>query len=143
MILWLPVMLGAGDHRLVRAARCGDVERLPARLRRAGGAGAGDAGRGAGRRDVVTIGGIAMALGCGLIWWRAESVAAPVLARPAMVAFEAKVERVEQLPARELVRLTLAPVADAGLPPRVRSIWPGEGRPEGVGAARRSGCARG
>ncbi|MFD1035062.1 ComEC/Rec2 family competence protein [Sphingomonas hankookensis] len=59
----------------------------------------------------VTVAGMLAMLGCTLVWWRAERVAAPVLARPVVVAFTGDVERVEPLPARELVRLTLAPVA--------------------------------
>ncbi len=69
---------------------------------------------------VVGVGALAMALGLGLVWWRAERVAAPILSRPTIAAFTAEIERVEALPARELVRLTLAPVAGSGLPPRVR-----------------------
>ncbi|PXA88678.1 competence protein ComEC, partial [Nostoc sp. 3335mG] len=57
----------------------------------------------------VTVAGLLVLVGCALIWWRAERVAAPVLARPVVVTFVARVERVEPLPARELVRLTLAP----------------------------------
>jgi competence protein ComEC len=68
----------------------------------------------------VLVGAVAMAAGCALVWWRAESVAAPVLARPALVTMTARVERVEQLPARELVRVRLAPVGRADLPPLVR-----------------------
>lgn len=68
----------------------------------------------------ITIAGLLVMLGCALIWWRAERVAAPVLARPVVAAFEARVERVEPLPARELVRLTLRPDAAARLPPLVR-----------------------
>jgi len=68
----------------------------------------------------VAWGGMLAMLGCALIWWRAERVAAPVLARPVVVAFEGRVERVEPLPAREAVRLTLLPDARAGLPPRIR-----------------------
>ncbi len=58
----------------------------------------------------LAIGALAFAIGLALIWWRAERVAAPVLARPAIVMFEARVERIEPLPARELVRLRLAPI---------------------------------
>lgn len=68
----------------------------------------------------ITIAGLLVMLGCALIWWRAERVAAPVLARPVVAAFEARVERVEPLPARDLVRLTLRPDAAARLPPLVR-----------------------
>ncbi|MCU0729601.1 MAG: ComEC family competence protein, partial [Sphingopyxis sp.] len=61
-----------------------------------------------------------MAVGCALIWWRAERVAAPLLERPAMVTMVAAVEAVERLPARDTVRLRLAPRAADGLPPRIR-----------------------
>lgn len=70
-------------------------------------------------RAVAWAGMLAM-LGCALIWWRAERVAAPVLARPVVAAFEGVVERVEPLPAREAVRLTLRPDAASDLPPRIR-----------------------
>ena len=63
--------------------------------------------------------GLAMTVGCALVWARAELVAAPRLTRPAVVSFDAKVEMVETLVARGTVRLTLAP-ADPKLPPRVR-----------------------
>ncbi|MGJ3628337.1 hypothetical protein AB5I41_17730 [Sphingomonas sp. MMS24-JH45] len=51
------------------------------------------------------------AAGTGLVWWRAERVAAPVLARPGVFAFTATVEEVRPLPARELVRLRVAATA--------------------------------
>ena len=59
------------------------------------------------------------ALGCALIWARSEWIAAPRLDRPQVVTFEALVEQVETLAARDSVRLTLAPIG-ASLPPRVR-----------------------
>lgn len=68
----------------------------------------------------VTVAGLMVATGCALVWWRAERVAAPVLARPAIVAFQGKVERVEKLPARDMVRVRIAPETGAGLPPLVR-----------------------
>lgn len=68
----------------------------------------------------VTMAGTLAMLGCALVWWRAERVAAPVLARPVVTAFEGVVDRVEPLPAREAVRLTLRPDAASGLPPRIR-----------------------
>lgn len=80
----------------------------------------------------ITIGGLLAMLGCGLIWWRAERVAAPVLARPVVAAFEARVERVEPLPARELVRLTLRPDVAARLPPVVRVNIAEDDLPPGV-----------
>lgn len=119
LVLWLPVMLGVGITAwFVLPERGAWIAFLC-------GAGAlaliGLAISGRGRFGrVVLTGAIAMALGCGWVWWRAERVAAPVLARAAVVAFEARVERVEQLPARGLVRLRLAPVGRTDLPPLVR-----------------------
>jgi competence protein ComEC len=62
---------------------------------------------------------LAAALGCALVWARAEWVGAPRLDRPVIAALEARVERVEPMVAKGTVRLTLAP-GDAALPPRVR-----------------------
>ena len=53
--------------------------------------------------------GLTAAIGCAVIWARAEWVAAPRLERPKVVAFEADVERVETLAAKGNLRLTLAP----------------------------------
>ena len=76
--------------------------------------------------------GLATMLGCALVWWRAEQVAAPQLARPLVTRFAASVERVEPLPARGDFRLTLAP-ADPKLPPRVRVSVKGDRPPNGLG----------
>jgi competence protein ComEC len=62
---------------------------------------------------------VAVALGCTLAWVRAEWVAAPRLARAEVVTFDSRVEKVEPLIARGVVRLTLTP-ADPALPRRVR-----------------------
>ncbi|WP_374295951.1 ComEC/Rec2 family competence protein [Sphingomonas sp.] len=95
---WAGVMLGAGGVAAVALA----------------------AARGGRLARAVGIAGVMIALGLGWIWWRAERVAAPVLARPVVATFTARVERVEPLPARGLVRLTLAVSGAEGLPPRVR-----------------------
>ena len=80
----------------------------------------------------LLLGGIAMLLGCALIWWRSERVAAPRLDRPTVVTFEALVEKVETRAAKGDLRLTLAPVG-SDLPPRVRVSLPEDGAPEGLG----------
>lgn len=69
---------------------------------------------------VVMAAGLLAAIGCALIWTRATWVASPVLARPAIVTLTGRVDRVEPLAARDLVRLTISPAANAGLPRRVR-----------------------
>ena len=85
-------------------------------------------GRGGRAGVMVAVAGVAIASGVGLAWWRAERVASPVLARPAIVRFRARVERVEPLPARELVRVRLMPVAvlpgDDGQPARTTTLPP-------------------
>ena len=60
------------------------------------------------------------AIGCGLIWFRSWQVAAPVLERPVVTLFNAEIERVEPVLARDMVRLTLKTGKDQHLPPRVR-----------------------
>ena len=60
------------------------------------------------------------ALGCGLIWLRSFQVVAPVLERPIVTSFNAEIERVEPVLARDMVRLVLVTGKDSQLPPRVR-----------------------
>lgn len=116
--LWLPVALGGGMAAWLM---------LPTRAQwnafvlvmLALGAAALAAGRGGRLARTLAIGALAAAAGCALIWLRAERVAAPVLARPAIVAIDGRIERVERMPAREMVRVTLA-LAQPDLPPRVR-----------------------
>ncbi len=67
----------------------------------------------------VAVAALAFACGLTLTWWRAERVAAPVLARPAIATVAGRVLRVEPLAARGLVRVTLATTGQ-GLPPRIR-----------------------
>lgn len=116
--LWLPVALGGGmtawlvlpwrEHWTAFVLLCLAVAATAFAL-----------GRGGRLPRMIAVGALGAALGCALIWWRAERVAAPVLARPAVVDLAAPVERIERLPARGIVRLTLAPGRD-DLPPRVR-----------------------
>ncbi len=76
--------------------------------------------------------GIALAIGCGWIWARAEWVAAPRLNRPQVVQVEARVERVEPRAAKGDVRLTLEPTGTA-LPPRLRVSLKQADAPAGLG----------
>ncbi len=62
---------------------------------------------------------LALAAGCALVWLRSDQAATPRIERPRIIAFEARVERVETLTAKGDLRLTLAPL-DAELPPRLR-----------------------
>ncbi len=117
LVLWLPVALGAGvaawfllpDAVTWRAAllAAGATALFAAALGRGGRAG-----------RAVTIGALAFALGLSLVWWRAERAAAPVLTRPAIARLTARVERVDRLPAREIVRVRLTDLAWQGHTPR-------------------------
>ncbi|MDP9422237.1 MAG: ComEC family competence protein [Pseudomonadota bacterium] len=80
----------------------------------------------------MLFGGLALAAGCALIWWRSEHVAAPRLERPLVVSLEARIERVESRAAKGDLRLTLAP-ADKQLPPRIRVSLPEADAPKGLG----------
>ncbi len=114
--LWLPVALGGGITAwflLPDAPRWIGFLLLSGAIAVLGLALPGRLGR------ALLLGGLAMAAGCALIWWRAERVAAPVLARPAVVEISGRVVRVERMPARDVVRVTLLP-GRSDLPPRVR-----------------------
>ncbi len=136
--LWLPVALGGGivawfvlpDPAQCAAAMCALAAVALAAIA---------VGRHGRAGHALAIGAGVAALGIGLAWWRAESVAAPVLARPAIVTMTARVESVEPLPARELVRLRLAPIsvepdAPSSAPPR---RMPGFGREDGCSDGQR------
>jgi competence protein ComEC len=62
---------------------------------------------------------LAAALGCALIWWRAEQAAAPRIERERLLQVSATVESVQTLAAEEAVRLVIRPTGD-GLPVRLR-----------------------
>jgi competence protein ComEC len=94
------------------------------------------AGRGGRAGRTVAIGALAMLAGLLWIWVRAEWAAAPVLARPAIATVAGRVERIEPLPARELVRMTIASETP-GLPPRVRLNLAVTDRPAGLGEGAR------
>src|SRR4051812_30663842 len=96
LVLWLPVMLGVGITAwflLPDAGRWIGFLLAAVATASAGGMLSGRFGR------AVLVAGLMAAGGCMLIWWRAEGVAAPVLARPAVTAFQGRVARVEHLPA--------------------------------------------
>lgn len=104
LVLWLPVMLGTGVAAwfVLPDARQWTI----ALLLSTGVAGAALAGARGGRSAaVVVVAATTFATGLALVWWRAEAVRAPVLARPAMVSVTGRVARVQSLPARDLTRL--------------------------------------
>ena len=115
LVLWLPVALGSGvaawymldDSRQWIAALLAMT---------AGGLAALAIGRHGRAARALAIGAFAAALGLVLIWWRAEHVAAPVLDRPVIARFVARVDSVDPLPARELVRLEVTAQRTLSLP---------------------------
>ena len=116
--LWLPVGLIAGiaawfwlpDRHLWLAFL---AAALAAALGFAAGAGTRRWGR------ALSLFGLTAALGCGLIWWQAERVAAPRLERARMMTFTGRVESVQTLAAERTLRLVVAPDG-AAMPARLR-----------------------
>jgi competence protein ComEC len=136
LVLWLPVALGAGiaawfvlpDARGWTAVILAGLALACAALALWRGGRAGVA---------LAVGAIAFAAGVGLVWMRAERVAAPVLARPGVFAFTGRVESIDNLPARELVRLRLTDFgwerAPDRAPTRIRVNVAAADAPAGLG----------
>lgn len=99
-------------------------------------------GRGGRTGRAVAIFGLSVAAGCGLVWWKAERVGVTPLARAGVARLTATIERVEPLPARGAIRLTLLPrtlvtegkgaSANAPLPSRIRINVPIENAVAGL-----------
>lgn len=117
LVLWVPVALGGGIAAwfLLPDATAWQAAILLALAVALLALAVGRGGRGA---RVAAVAGGLFALGLALAWLRAERVAAPVLSAPTIATFTARVERVDPLPARDLVRLRLAPVAVTAVPAR-------------------------
>ena len=81
----------------------------------------------------MLLGGIALAAGCALIWWRSDHVSSPRLDRPGVYSFVAEIQRVERRAAKGDVRLTLAPRAKT-MPPLVRVSMPEVDLAAGMGS---------
>lgn len=64
--------------------------------------------------------GLMLAAGMGHIWWKAERVASPVLERPGVHTFQARILAAERRPAEGDTRFQLAILDAPQLPPRVR-----------------------
>ena len=79
----------------------------------------------------IAIFSLVAAFGCGLIWSKSERVAAPRLERAQMTELTARIETVQALPAREAVRLVVAPLPPSDLPRRPRCRRSSPGRPSG------------
>ena len=119
LALWLPVALGTGIGAwFLIDSRSGWIAFVLAMFAGAAAAlallGRGRAGQ-AGATFLLLAG-----IGCLLIWWRAEWVSAPRLHRPMLATFAGRIEHVDYLSARDMVRLVIAPDANAALPPHIR-----------------------
>ena len=117
--LWLPVglILGISAWFWLPAAP-GWIAFLALSLALALGLGAFAGGLRWGR--ALSLFALAAALGCALIWWKAERVAAPRLERERMMEFSARIDSVQALAAEQTVRLVVAPVDHGGMPARLR-----------------------
>jgi competence protein ComEC len=117
--LWLPVGLGLG---IAAWFALPGASAWAAFLLAAAALGLGAAAFAAGTRTgkALALFGLAAALGCGLVWWKAERVAAPPLAYPRMATFAATIDSFQRLPAKESVRLVVLPESGSGLPPKLR-----------------------
>jgi competence protein ComEC len=117
--LWLPVGMGLGiaawfvlpDSRSWTAFLLAAAASVAGFLAAAGGT---RWGRG------LAIFSLAAAIGCALVWLRAESMASPKLERERMAQFEATVQSFQRLPAKEAVRLVVEPVGAPDLPTKLR-----------------------
>ena len=135
LALWLPVALGLG----IAAWFC-----LPERqgwiavLLGGGGIALAGLALGRGSRAMRAAGlfGLAVSLGCALAWGRAVRLDHPVLARPTIVQLGGRIERVERLPSKGAIRLTLA-MRQQGLPERVRVTVDAQAGLPGLGAGAR------
>ncbi len=131
--LWAPVMLGGGIAAwflLPNPAMWAGFMLVACGLAAFGAL----AGQGARWGRALLVGGLLLAGGCGLIWGKSAWVAAPVLERPVVTSFSAKVERVDILAARERVRVVVTPLARPDLPPRFRVNIREKDAPFGLGA---------
>jgi competence protein ComEC len=95
---WIAVMVGAGAASLIGFA-IGKARRLG---------------------SFLLVGGLCVAFGCALAWWRADYVAAPRLERPTVVTFEAQVTRIENQRAKAQSRVWMNPSVASKLPPLIR-----------------------
>lgn len=70
--------------------------------------------------SALAIAGLCLSLGAANIAWRADRAAADTLERPFFGTLTGRIVEVERLPARDLVRWTIAPVGSAELPAKIR-----------------------
>ena len=74
-------------------------------------------------------GAVAAAFGFVLVWLHAVRADAPVIARPVTTSFNAVIERIEPMPARQTTRVIVAPLGRSDLPARLRLTLADRDRP--------------
>lgn len=130
--LWVPIGLGIGitawfllPHRMGWLAFCCGALALAclglllpdgARLRR-----------------MIVAGGMLACIGCALIWGKAVLLGQPPLARPVFTQVTGEVTAVRPVPAQQMVRAMLRPVAAPGLPDMIRVNIAESDVPPGLG----------
>ena len=119
LALWLPVGLGTGIGAWFGLPAIPAWTAFVALTAGAGGV-ALAAGRGGRLLRITAWFLLAASFGCALAWARSERVAAQILDRPQIATLTGEVAALDRLPARGLVRLLIAPDAQAGVPARVR-----------------------
>ena len=117
--LWVPVLYGSGIAAWAMLGRIWQWQALAMALVAMSLLG-WLAPAGSRLRMVLVAAPLLMAAGMGSIWLKSSLVAAPVIERPVMVDLTARVLRIEERPAQNDRRLTLAPLGRVDLPPRVR-----------------------
>lgn len=119
LALWLPIALGAG---VAAWSALPDRASWIAAAVLFGGIALAGIGAAIGSRfgRALLIGGLGALAGLGLIWSKAERVAAPRIERPTVATFSGTIVAVERQPAREMVRLRVRTDPQSGLPPIVR-----------------------
>lgn len=130
--LWTPVMLGIGIAAWFALPQRADWMAFVCAALAVGVLALG-AGRGEGRLlRMLGAAALLAAAGCLLAWTRAGLVGEPPLARPAMVTMTATVLDVEALPARQLSRIVVEPIARPDLPRKIRLNLADEAAPPGT-----------
>ena len=117
--LWLPVGLGLGIAAWFTLPGSGAWAPFLA-LSGAGALGFMALAGGTRWGRALAIFSLAAALGCAIVWIKAERAEAPRLARAQMAEFTATIDSVQRVPAKEMVRLVLRPRDAPRLPTKLR-----------------------
>lgn len=88
---------------------------------------------GARLRHMLVAGGLLACVGCLLVWGKATWLGQPPLARPIFVQVTGTVTAVAKLPAQQMVRVGLRPIAAPALPAAIRVNIAEADVPEGLG----------